>query len=251
MTLALDDVHRSFSGVTAVAGVTLTVRRGSALAVLGPNGAGKTSVVNLACGHLRPDSGTVSVDEQNLTGQGPRAFARARVVRTFQGLRLFETMTVLDNVLVGAHGAARLKPGAALIRSPRYRRSEQKLRQRSEGALGELGMGWAASRAVTTLSHGQRRRVELARALAADPSYLVLDEPGAGLDQGAIDELARTLRRIVGSGVGLLLVEHDEGLVEQVADTVVALVAGGVVAHGSYAEVSRQGDIAAQLETGR
>ncbi len=251
MTLALDNVHRSFSGVTAVAGVTLTLRRGAALAVLGPNGAGKTSVVNLACGHLRPNTGTVSVDGQDLTSQRPRAFARAGVVRTFQGLRLFETMTVLDNVLVGAHGPSRLKPGAALMRTPRHRRSQQALRQRSEEALEELGMGWATTRAVTTLSHGQRRRVELARALAARPSYLVLDEPGAGLDQGAVDQLARTLRRIVGSGVGLLLVEHDEGLVEQVADTVIALVAGAITAHGSYAEVSRQSDIAAQLEAGR
>ena len=251
MTLALRDVHRTFSGVTAVNGVSLTVRRGAALAVLGPNGAGKTSVVNLACGHLRPDTGTVSVDGQDLTGQGPRAFARARVVRTFQGLRLFETMTVLDNVLVGAHGPSRLQPGAALVRSPRYQRSQRVLRQRSVGALEELGMAWAGSRAVATLSHGQRRRVELARALAARPSYLVLDEPGAGLDQVAVHELGQTLRRIVGTGVGLLLVEHDEGLVEQVADTVVALVAGAIMAHGSYAEVSRQDDIAAQLEAGR
>lgn len=250
MTLVLSDLHRSFAGVRAVDGVTLAVERGRALALIGPNGAGKTSVVNLASGAERPDSGRVTVDDRDLTGAGPRQFARAGVVRTFQGLRLFESMTVQENVLVGGHGAARQPLLGAVLRSPGFRRRERALREGAVTALDAVGMAWAATRPVTALSHGQRRRVELARALAARPSYLVLDEPGAGLDPEAVRALAATLRRLAGTGLGLLLVEHDAALVEQVCDGCVALVAGRVAAAGSFAQVSRQADIAAQLGAG-
>lgn len=251
MSLLLEQVRRAFAGVVAVDGVSLDVQPARALALLGPNGAGKTSLVNLASGAVRPDAGRVLVDGRDLTGRGPRDFAAAGVVRTFQGLRLFESMTVLDNVLVGGHGPRRLPLLAALVRSPGFRRRERGLRAQAGEALAEVGMSWAAGRPVTALSHGQRRRVELARALAAQPSYLVLDEPGAGLDPGAVGDLAGTLRRLVDGGIGLLLVEHDAGLVERVADDVVALVAGAVAARGSYAQVKGQADIAAQLAAGR
>jgi branched-chain amino acid transport system ATP-binding protein len=250
VTLSLTGVGRAFAGVVAVNAVTLDVVPGRVLAVLGPNGAGKTSVVNIACGSVLPDTGTVSVDGRDLTGSGPRQFAAAGVVRTFQSLRLFDSMTVLDNVLVGGHGSRRLPLAAALLRSPGFRRAEQALRDRAAASLDVVGMAWAADRPVTALSHGQRRRVELARALSGEPAYVVLDEPGAGLDPEAVSALAETLRALVHGGLGLLLVEHDAGLVERVADECLAMVAGEVVAAGSYAEVSRQANIAAQLGAG-
>lgn len=250
MSLLLTDVRRSFAGVLAVDDVSLVVQSGRATALLGPNGAGKTSLVNLACGAIAPDAGTVAVDGTDLTGRPARAYACAGVVRTFQGLRLFESMTVLENVLVGGHGPHRLPLLGALLRSPGFRNRERSLREWALAALDEVGMTWAAARPVTALSHGQRRRVELARAVAARPTYLVLDEPGAGLDPEAVEALATTLRRLVDGGLGLLLVEHDAGLIERVADDVVALVDGAVAARGSYAEVRTQADIAAQLAAG-
>jgi len=237
VTLVLSGVRRSFSGVVAVDDVSLTVRPGRVLALLGPNGAGKTSVVNLACGAVRPDGGRILVGDHDLTGRGPRAFAAAGVVRTFQDLRLFASMTVQDNVLVGAHGARRLPFLRALVRSPGFRRTERAMTECAMTALETVDMDWAADRPVTALSHGQRRRVELARALAARPAYLVLDEPAAGLDPNAVAELGATLRRLVADGLGLLLVEHDIDLVARVADDVVALEAGRAVRTGSYAQV--------------
>lgn len=246
MSLVLDDIRLAFGGVHAVDGVSVRIEPGQAVALLGPNGAGKTTVVNVACGTVAPDSGRVVVGGRDLTGHGPRRFAAAGVVRTFQSLRLFETMTAEENVLVGAHGSRRLPLAAAVLRTPRFRRHERSLRADASRALAEVGLADRAHRPVSELSHGQRRRVELARALAAGPAYLVLDEPGAGLDPAAVEGLARILVRQQEAGVGLLLVEHDRDLVRRIADRVVALVNGRVVVVGSYDEVQRHPDIAAQ-----
>lgn len=246
MSLVLTDVRRAFGGVLAVDGVSLRVEPGQAVALLGPNGAGKTSVVNLASGAVPPTGGRVAVDDRDLTGSGPRRFAAAGVVRTFQSLRLFETMTAQENVLIGAHGSARLPLAAAVLRTPRFRRHERELRAATEQALAEVGLADRADRVVSELSHGQRRRVELARALAAQPAYLVLDEPGAGLDPAAVEDLAELLAAQQERGIGLLLVEHDAALVERVADVVMAIVGGRAVATGTYDEVHRHPDIAAQ-----
>jgi branched-chain amino acid transport system ATP-binding protein len=246
MSLLLSNIRLAFGGVVAVDGVTVRVDAGKAVALLGPNGAGKTSIVNVASGAVPPGSGRVLLDDRELTGRAPRQFAAAGVVRTFQSLRLFETMTAEENVLVGAQGSDRLPLVAAVLRTSRFRRRERELRDRAAAALAEVGLADRASRPVSELSHGQRRRVELARALAARPAYLVLDEPGAGLDPRAVDDLADLLAAQQERGVGLLLVEHDAALVQRVADEVVALVNGRVVATGSYDEVHRHPDIAAQ-----
>lgn len=251
MSLTLHGVHRSFGGDAAVAGVDLEVPGGQVVALCGPNGAGKSTVVNLASGFLRPEQGAVVVDGRDLTGRPAHAFARAGVVRTFQGLRLFEGMTVLDNVLVGASRSRPLRPLSSLVRGPASRRQERQLRERADAVLGEVGVAALAGRPVGALSQGQRRRVELARALAATPSYLILDEPGAGVDPGTVDVLVDLVRARATQGVGVLLVEHDGALLARLADTAVALVAGRVLARGRYDEVARQADVAAQRQAAR
>ncbi len=247
MSLRLVGVSRSFAGVAAVRDVSLGVAAGEVLAVVGPNGAGKSSIVNLLSGTIRPDSGRVLLGDRDLTGSVPAAFGAAGVVRTFQSVRLFEGMDALDNVLVGAHRGARLPLVGALLRTPGFRRAERARRDRAEAALEALGMRWAARQAVGALSHGQRRRIELARAFAAQPCFLVLDEPGAGLDPETVVVIAAAVRAQADGGTGVLLVEHDRGLVERLADRVVGLVAGSVAASGSWAQVAAHPDIASQL----
>ncbi len=248
--LELDGVSRDFAGVSAVQRVALRVRPGEVVGLVGPNGCGKTTLVNLASGTLAPTEGTVAVDGVDLTGAASPRFARAGVVRTFQNVRLFERMSVLDNVLVGAQRGTRASLSSAWARTPGFRRRERELRDRAWSALEGVGMAPFGERPVRALSHGQRRRVELARAFAADPAYLVLDEPGAGVDADQLARLGELITEWRAAGVGVLVVEHDTGLVERVSDRVVGMVDGAVVAEGSYAAVAAHPALRPQLEVG-
>jgi ABC-type branched-subunit amino acid transport system ATPase component len=218
--------------------VSVTVAPGEVVGLIGPNGSGKTTLVNVAAGAIPPTRGKVAVDGVDLTGRPSQRFARLGVVRTFQGLRLFEGMTVLDNVLVGAQREVRPRLVASVVRTPRFRARERALRERARAALAAVAMDQLADRSVGALSHGQRRRVELARALAAQPRYLVLDEPGAGVAAQHLDELAAAILGLRASGGGVLLVEHDLGLVERVTDRVLGMVDGRVIAEGPFSEVA-------------
>ena len=248
--LELAGVGRDFAGVHAVRGAAVRVGPGEVVGVVGPNGCGKTTLVNLATGALVPTTGTVRVDGADLTGAASPRFARAGVVRTFQDVRLFEAMSVLDNVVVGAQRGVRPSLVAAWLRSPAFRRRERQLRERAGAALDEVGLSDLVARPVGALSHGQRRRVELARAFAAEPAYLVLDEPGAGVDAPHLARLADLVAARRGAGVGVLLVEHDTGLLERLADRVVGMVDGAVVAEGPYDEVAAHPALRPQLEIG-
>lgn len=236
--LVLSGVSRDFAGIRAVVDVSLRVGPGEVVGLVGPNGSGKTTLVNLASGAVTPGAGTVSVDGCDLTGASSRRFAAAGVVRSFQGLRLFEAQSVLANAVVGAQRAVRPSVLAACARPPAFRRRERALRAEALAALEAVGMAAFAGRPVEGLSHGQRRRVELARAVAARPSYLVLDEPAAGIDPEHLHVLAGLIRAQGVAGCGVLVVEHDPALVDRVCDRVVGMADGTVVAEGSYAEVA-------------
>jgi ABC-type branched-subunit amino acid transport system ATPase component len=242
--LELHQVARHFAGVHAVRQASLRIVPGG---LVGPNGSGKTTLVNLASGAIAPTGGTVVVDGWDLTGAPSTEFARRGVVRTFQGLRLFEGLSVLDNVRLGAERQVRRSLLHALLRPPAFGRQDRQARERARAALDDVGMLAFADLPVGALSHGQRRRVELARAFAASPSYLVLDEPGAGVDPEQLESLGEIIGRQRSQGVGLLIVEHDPGLVERLADRVLGMAAGRIVAEGSWAEVSSHPDLAAQL----
>jgi ABC-type branched-subunit amino acid transport system ATPase component len=212
--------------------VSLRVEEGEVVGLVGPNGSGKTTLVNLASGAVAPSGGRVRVDGADLTGAPSSRFAAAGVVRTFQALRLFEGLSALDNVLVGAQRGVRLSLVQAWLRPPSFRRCQRALKVAADSALEEVGLAAFADRPVGALSHGQRRRMELARALAAEPAYLVLDEPGAGLDAEHVDGLVAVVRRQRDAGVGVLLVEHDADLVERLSDRVLKMSEGSVVAGG-------------------
>lgn len=248
--LQLVEASREFNGVHAVRAVSLSVRPGQVVGLVGPNGSGKTTVVNLITGTLPPSHGSVQVEGVDLTGaSGPR-FATAGVLRTFQALRLFETLSALENVMVGAQRACRPSLVGAVLRPPGFRRRERRWQSEALAALDQVGIAELAEHPVSVLSQGQRRAVELARVVAGRPAYLVLDEPGAGVDGTRLAALTEAVRACRAAGTGVLLVEHDIGLIAALADEVVGMVDGAVVARGDFTQVAAQPDLAGHLGGG-
>jgi len=230
---------KSFAGVAAVSDVSFALTQGQLKAVIGPNGAGKTTLFNLLTGVLRPDAGTIRVRGRPLPDGGPHEVSQRGVARTFQTPRLFDSMTVLENVLVGRHGTLRAGMANGMVPLAGTRSEERQAVQRSHELLALVGLEAVADAAVTTLSFGQRRLLEIARALATQPAALLIDEPAAGLNESEKRFLGDLLIRLRDSGLTLLLVEHDMSLVMRVADEVVVLDRGKKIADGTPAEVQR------------
>ena len=236
VALALTGVTKAFGGVRAVAGVTLAVRGGTVHSLIGPNGAGKTTLVNLVSGFDVSDGGTIALFDEGIAGRGPAAIARRGVVRTFQTPQLFEELSVLDNVRVGAAGHRLGWLAAALAGFGGDTPSTQ---ARARAALDAVGLGdWAATSAAD-LPFGHRRRLEIARALAAGARVLLLDEPAAGLAPAEVEALDALLSRLRAGGLTVVLVEHHVELVMAISDRVTVLDEGRVIAEGPPAAVQR------------
>jgi branched-chain amino acid transport system ATP-binding protein len=230
-------VSRRFGGVQALDGVSMRVRKGRIRAVIGPNGAGKTTLFNIVSGVLRPDCGSVILDGRDVTRCQPHAIARMGVSRTFQTPSLFLNMTVVENVMLGRHIRSRCGFMSSALRLPFQRKEERAVRDYALKALDEVGLAAEAHRPASALSYGQRRMVELARAMATEPRLLLLDEPASGLNTKESDDLAERIVRIRESGVTVLLVEHDMSLVMGVSDDVLVLHFGRTIADGAPTEV--------------
>jgi ABC-type branched-subunit amino acid transport system ATPase component len=235
--IELTDVSLSFGGVRALDRVTTGARAGLLTALIGPNGAGKTTLMNVVCGLAAPDSGSVRFDGRDITGWRPHRIARLGVARTFQDVRLFDGMTVLENVLVGRHHRARAGALAAALRLPRHRREEREARRFAERLLGRTGLSAVAGEPATALPVGLQRRAELARALAGEPGLLLLDEPMAGLTGPETAQLGRLLRELVAEGLGVLLVDHTMDAVMALSDHVVVLDRGALLAAGPPSQI--------------
>ena len=233
----------AFGGVQAVDGLTFQVREGEVLSVIGPNGAGKTSAFNCITGFYKPQSGQVAFKGDDITGGRPANSAAKGIARTFQNLRLFGELTVLDNVRAGTHVRLRQNAFDAILRTPRYRRSEQLATDESNKWLDFVGIKSDRTAQVRNLPYGEQRRVEIARALAREPQMLLLDEPAAGLNHGEKEELLALLRRISGLGIAVVLIEHDMGLVMEVSDRIVVLSYGKEIADGTPAEIRANPDV--------
>lgn len=224
----------AFGGTRALVDVSLRVEPGQVLGVIGPNGAGKTTLIDVVTGLTRPDEGTVVLDGRDITGLPVWRRARAGIVRSYQGLELFDDLTVLDNISVPSARHGRMAWLTELVRPPR----ERVLGQAGITAIAELGLEDVLDKSCSELSYGQRRLVAIARALAAEPSVLLLDEPAAGLDEEDRAELSRLIRRLVDDlGLAVLVVEHDVSLVVDVSDRVVVLDGGRVIAEHDPQEV--------------
>lgn len=235
--LELRKVSKRFGGVLAVNDVSLKVQTGEVLALIGPNGSGKTTVFNLITGFHRLDRGDIFFEGTRLNEYLPHQIAARGIARTFQNLRIFHNMTVLENVLVGLHLSGRSNLLADMLRLPVSRQDERSFLQQAHKILKEVGLDKRADEPAAALPFGQQRWLEIARALAARPRLLLLDEPAAGLTITETLDLDELIRRLQASGLTILLVEHDMDLVMGIADRVVVLHYGTKLAEGTPAEV--------------
>jgi branched-chain amino acid transport system ATP-binding protein len=235
--LELTGVTQRFGGVVALAGVDLSVPEGSIFALIGPNGAGKTTVFNLITGVYTPTEGEVRFNGQKISGLRPHLVTASGVARTFQNIRLFDNMTALENVMVGADARHKTSVGGAAFGLPRHRREEREGRARGLELLKFVGVAGVAEETSKNLSYGDQRRLEIARALATEPKLLLLDEPAAGLNASEKLALADLIRRIRDSGRTVFLIEHDMGMVMQISDRVAVLDFGQKISEGAPAEV--------------
>ena len=238
--LELSKLELSFSGIKALNGVSLSVPDGSLVAVIGPNGAGKTSLFNCISGLYQPQSGSIVFAGQELRGLKPHRIARLGIARTFQNLALFEYLTVLENLLIGCHHRAESQWWQDLFFTPKTRAEEVRHREKVEFVIDFLDLARYRAMPVGILPYGVLKRVELGRALCMEPKLLLLDEPAAGLNREATEDLARYIMDLRDElGLSVLLIEHDLRFVLDLADHVVALDFGCKIADGSPKDIQQ------------
>ena len=238
MTLQLSGVSRAFGGVHAVDQATFEVEPGEVHGLIGPNGAGKTTLLNLISGLLVPTGGKIQLDGQRLDRLPAHRIAALGVARTYQNIRLFGGLSAADNVVVGRHLKRRAPFWRRLFFLPAARREELEARDAAEAGLARVGMRERAQSQAYNLSYGEQRRVEIARALAAEPKLVLLDEPTAGMNPNEAAAVARLVREVAREGRAVLLIEHNVRLVMEVCDRITVLNFGKVIARGTPAEVA-------------
>jgi len=235
--LELDGIGISFGGLRAVDDLSFSVRRGEIVGLIGPNGAGKTTVFNMITGVYRPTDGHIRWHGKDITGLAPHRIAAAGVRRTFQTIRLFSDMTVLENVVAGEHLQIRQKWWQGLLNTAAQRREERELIERANAVLRQLDLLDVAHEMATSLPYGAQRRVEMARTLVAKPELVILDEPAAGLNELESAALNDTIRAIRDTGITVILVEHDMSVVMSVTDSIVVINFGKKIAEGKPEDI--------------
>jgi len=240
--LAIEGVSLNFGGLAVVADLDIDVGKGEIVSVIGPNGAGKTTLFNLITGIYRPDAGDILLEGKSLVGLQPHQISQRGVSRTFQTLRLFLNMSVIENVMAAAYGNTRAGILRSMLRTPGMRREEREIRELASQRLaffGERLMGYRWDQPAYSLSYANRRRLEIARATATKPTLLLLDEPAAGMNPVETHEIAELIGRLRDeAGYTILVIEHDMHVVEGISDRVVALDHGVKIAEGSFDEVA-------------
>ncbi|MDI6852874.1 MAG: ABC transporter ATP-binding protein [Deltaproteobacteria bacterium] len=237
--IQVSNLTKHFGGLPALDRVSLTAARGQVTALIGPNGAGKTTLINCLTGVLSPDRGEILFDGRDLSGLPPHEITRLGIARTFQNLRLFPRLSVLDNVLTGLTIQAGSSMLEALLRTPGLRHRERRLRLTALEALDTFGLVDKADLPAGTLPYGDKKRVEMARAFVSNPVLTLLDEPVAGLNSEETGQIAALIRQMRLYGKSMILVEHDMDLVMSVSDHVVVLDGGKRIAAGPPEEVRR------------
>jgi branched-chain amino acid transport system ATP-binding protein len=240
--LQLERVSKAFGGLNVISDLELDIAEGEIVSVIGPNGAGKTTLFNLVTGVYRADEGDIRFAGRSLLGLAPHKITQLGIARTFQTLRLFLNMTVKENVMAAAYGHTRAGVVRSILRTPGARREEREIHQLAEERLaffGERLMGYRWNQPAYSLSYANRRRLEIARATAAKPRLLLLDEPAAGMNPHETHEITELIAKLrEEGGYTILVIEHDMHVVEGISDRVVALDHGVKIAEGSFDEVA-------------
>ena len=240
--LELRGVSLAFGGLKVVSGLDLSVDEGSIVSVIGPNGAGKTTLFNLITGIYQPDEGEIALGDKSLVGLEPHQIAQLGIARTFQTLRLFLNMSVRENVMAAAYGRTKAGVVRSMLRTPGMRREEAEIRALAEEQLsffGERLKGYRWDQPAYSLSYANRRRLEIARAMATGPRILLLDEPAAGMNPVETHEITELIARLRSeAGYTILVIEHDMHVVEGISDRVVALDHGVKIVEGTFEQVA-------------
>lgn len=237
--LRIDKVNKYFGGLQALCDVTLDIQRGAIHGLIGPNGAGKTTCFNVITGLYQPDEGSFELNGTAYSPSAPHAVAKAGIARTFQNIRLFGDMSVLENVMVGRHVRTHQGVLGAVLRHRAAREEEAQIIAHATALLEFVGIAHLSARTARYLSYGDQRRLEIARALATEPLLLALDEPAAGMNPTEKASLRVLLERIKAKGTTILLIEHDVRLVMDLCDHITVLDYGKVIADGTPAEVQK------------
>jgi len=241
--LTLSKVSKSFGGLKVLDDLTLTVATGGIFGLIGPNGAGKTTVFNLITGLLTPSAGTIDFLGQRLDGMAPFEITRRGVARTFQNIRVFKEMTLLENVLVALGDHPSYSAFSLLIPLSNHRRTEADERERAAELLSRLGLAEKANRFAGTLSYGEQRRLEIARALATGPKLLLLDEPAAGMNSAEKHNLMDEIVKLDDGALSILIIEHDMRFVMEICQRIAVLNFGRLIAQGNPAEIRANAEV--------
>lgn len=241
--LTVEGLTCRFGGLTAVNCVDITVDRGEIRALIGPNGAGKSTTLNLITGIYKPDEGSVRLANHSLIGMSPSKIAKAGVARTFQTIRLWKQMTLLENVMVGHQCRTTAGLFDVLLGTKRAKEDEQVTRVKAIEALALVGLSDRAAWLASALSYGQQRRLEIARALATSPTILLLDEPAAGMNTQEVNDLVDQIQLIRQSGITVVLIEHNMPLVMRIADQITVLSFGKKIAEGAPEEIRQNPEV--------
>ena len=235
--LEVQNIGKTFGGLAALSGVSLSINRGEIYTLIGPNGAGKTTLFNVLTGIYKPDSGNFRLEGVEMAGKKPSEMAKSGIARTFQNIRLFSNMSVIENVMVGRHCRTRGGVLGAILGSSRTRAEEKSISEKARHLLDYVGLARHAHMLARNLSYGDQRRLEIARALATEPKLLALDEPAAGMNPLETDSLKSLLETIRRDGITLLLIEHDVKLVMGICDRLAVLNFGKKIAEGEPSQV--------------
>ena len=235
--LKADDICMYFGGVKAVCHVDVEIKRGQILGIIGPNGSGKTTFFNVLTGIYQPTAGQFLFDSKDITGWPPHRITQVGIARTFQNIRLFGNMSVLENVLVGEHSKLNATLWGVVLRTSAEKQDETAAREKAEELLSFVGLSDRAGDFAVNLAYGEQRRLELARALASQPTLLLLDEPTAGMNPSEASDVMQLIHDIRDLGVTIALIEHNMQVMMGTAEWIVALDAGGKIAEGTPKEI--------------
>lgn len=243
--LKLNQITVKFGGLLANNDISLEIQKGDLFGLIGPNGAGKTTLFNVISGVIEPTKGEVIFDGRKINGLKPYQINKLGIARTFQNINLFKDMTVLENVMVGRHCRTDAGVYSSIFRLPKHKRNEEEITEKSLEFLKFLDLSKFTDMKASSLSYGQQRRLEIARALATEPKLILLDEPAAGMNASEKKELSETIQRILDTGITVILVEHDMKVVLGISHKIAVLNYGKMICFGTPGQVQANEEVVA------